>query len=145
MRRSTLVAATLLLAGGVSVLVSPGLADEVEVVRIEIAAPLTVSSASDDKEIENSARLAFEDASRRSPMLANLPVRFELVAQDDQGDSRITSQICPLRTGTIHVLDQHGRNIIRALKGDLRLVCVFNPDLAGDETHTGDGSFKPTS
>jgi L-ectoine synthase len=49
-------------------------------------------------------------------------------------------RLCP---GTIYVLDQHDRHIVRALKGDLRLVCVFNPALAGDETHTPDGSFEP--
>jgi L-ectoine synthase len=30
---------------------------------------------------------------------------------------------------------------VRAINGDLRLVCVFNPALTGFETHTADGSF----
>ncbi|WP_153102206.1 ectoine synthase [Paraburkholderia hayleyella] len=49
----------------------------------------------------------------------------------------------PLRPGTIYVLDKHDRHILRALKGDLRLVCVFNPALAGAETHQADGSYAP--
>jgi L-ectoine synthase len=56
-----------------------------------------------------------------------------------------SGRVFPIRPGTIYVLDQHDRHIIRALKGDLRLVCVFNPALAGGETHTADGSFEPIS
>jgi L-ectoine synthase len=33
---------------------------------------------------------------------------------------------------------------VRAVKGDLRLVCVFNPPLVGDETHRDDGSYAPS-
>jgi L-ectoine synthase len=47
-----------------------------------------------------------------------------------------------LRPGTVYVLDRHDRHIVRALRGDLRLVCVFRPALAGDETHTPDGSYE---
>jgi branched-chain amino acid transport system substrate-binding protein len=93
MTRSIVAVTAVLLFAGASVLVSPSVADDVEVVRIGFAAPLTGPSASDGKEMENSARLAIEDANRLSPMLANRPVRFELSAQDDQGDPRIASQI----------------------------------------------------
>jgi L-ectoine synthase len=55
-----------------------------------------------------------------------------------------TGQTHPLRPGSIYVLDQHDRHILRALKGDLRLVCVFNPLLVGDETHREDGSYDPS-
>jgi len=48
-----------------------------------------------------------------------------------------------LKPGTIYVLDKHDRHILRAIKGDLRLVCVFNPPLSGNETHQDDGSFPP--
>ncbi|WJF91651.1 ectoine synthase [Paraburkholderia bonniea] len=54
-----------------------------------------------------------------------------------------TGKTYPLRPGSIYVLDKHDRHILRALKGDLRLVCVFNPPLAGDETHEDDGSYAP--
>jgi branched-chain amino acid transport system substrate-binding protein len=93
MTRSIVAVTAVLLFAGVSVLVSPSVADDIEVVRIGFAAPLTGPSASDGKEMENSARMAIEDANRLSPMLANRPVRFELSAQDDQGDPRIASQI----------------------------------------------------
>jgi L-ectoine synthase len=47
----------------------------------------------------------------------------------------------PLRPGTLYVLNQHDRHILRAIKGDLRLVCVFSPALAGSETHDEHGGF----
>lgn len=47
----------------------------------------------------------------------------------------------PIRPGTVYTLDQHDRHILRALKGDLRLVCVFTPALTGDERHNSDGSY----
>jgi L-ectoine synthase len=47
-----------------------------------------------------------------------------------------------LRPGSLYALDQHDRHKIQ-VKSDLRLVCVFNPALAGGETHDADGSFPP--
>lgn len=54
-----------------------------------------------------------------------------------------TGQVYPIRPGVVYVLDKHDRHILRALRGDLRLVCVFNPPLQGDETHSPDGSYEP--
>lgn len=48
----------------------------------------------------------------------------------------------PLLPGTIYALDKHDEHIVRALKGDLRLVCVFNPALTGFETHNDEGSYE---
>lgn len=48
-----------------------------------------------------------------------------------------------LRPGSVYVLDKHDRHVVRAIKGDLRLVCVFTPALAGEETHTEDGGYEP--
>lgn len=47
----------------------------------------------------------------------------------------------PVRPGTIYVLENHERHVLRATKGDLRLVCVFNPALVGNEVHQADGSY----
>jgi L-ectoine synthase len=54
-----------------------------------------------------------------------------------------TGHTFQLRPGSIYVLDQHDRHVVRALRGDLRLVCVFRPALAGGETHTSEGSYDP--
>lgn len=47
----------------------------------------------------------------------------------------------PIRPGTLYALDKNDRHILRATQGTLRLVCVFNPALAGTETHAADGSY----
>ncbi|WP_109476900.1 ectoine synthase [Paraburkholderia sp. C35] len=48
-----------------------------------------------------------------------------------------------LGPGSVYVLDKHDRHLVRAIKGDLRLVCVFTPALAGEETHTAEGGYEP--
>jgi L-ectoine synthase len=47
----------------------------------------------------------------------------------------------PIRPGTIYALDQHDEHILRATKGDLRLVCVFYPPVVGTETHNAGGGY----
>jgi hypothetical protein len=53
-----------------------------------------------------------------------------------------TGTIWPIRPGTMYALDKHDRHILRATKGDLRLVCTFSPALSGRETHDADGSYR---
>ncbi len=48
----------------------------------------------------------------------------------------------PIAPGTMYALDLHEKHILRALKGDLRLICGFSPALTGRETHDEDGSYK---
>lgn len=52
-----------------------------------------------------------------------------------------TGEEFPLSAGSVYVLDNHEPHILRAAKGDLRLVCVFTPALSGSETHDADGSY----
>ena len=47
-----------------------------------------------------------------------------------------------IRPGTIYALDQHDEHILRATKGDLHLVCVFNPPVVGTEIHNADGGYE---
>lgn len=56
-----------------------------------------------------------------------------------------TGQTWPIAPGTLYALDQHDEHILRATEGDLRLVCVFNPPLGGEETHRSDGSYAPST
>jgi L-ectoine synthase len=44
--------------------------------------------------------------------------------------------------GAVYALDQHDRHILRSPSG-ARLVCVFNPALAGTERHV-DGGYEPS-
>ncbi len=46
----------------------------------------------------------------------------------------------PLKTGTLYALDAHDHHYLRA-STELRLLCVFNPPLWGDEVHDADGSY----
>ena len=49
----------------------------------------------------------------------------------------------PIEPYTLYALDKNDRHTVRALGGDLRLVCVFNPALSGQEVHRADGSYAP--
>lgn len=42
--------------------------------------------------------------------------------------------------GTLYVLDQHDKHILRAFD-ELELVCVFNPPLIGREVHNAEGAY----
>lgn len=46
----------------------------------------------------------------------------------------------PIADGTMYCLDGHERHILRA-ETDLRMVCVFDPPVTGQETHDGDGAY----
>jgi L-ectoine synthase len=52
-----------------------------------------------------------------------------------------TGKTFPISPGTLYALDQNDEHILRAISGDLRLVCVFNPALSGQEKHQADGSY----
>ena len=56
-----------------------------------------------------------------------------------------TGKSFPIAPGTLYALDRHDEHILRATEGDLRLVCVFNPPLSGEERHRPDGSYAPSA
>jgi L-ectoine synthase len=49
-------------------------------------------------------------------------------------------KIYPIKPGIMYALDNHDKHYLRAFS-QLRLMCVFNPALAGNETHLPDGSY----
>ena len=55
------------------------------------------------------------------------------------------SIVYPIKPGTLYALDKHDRHYLRAYGKDLRLLCVFNPPLMGDEIHDEDGSYVKSS
>lgn len=63
------------------------------------------------------------------------------IAGEGEVEEVSTGRIWPLAQGSVYVLDGHERHILRALKGDLRLVCVFTPALSGREVHDASGSY----
>jgi L-ectoine synthase len=56
-----------------------------------------------------------------------------------------TGRSFPIVPGTLYALDQHDEHILRAISGDLRLICVFNPPLTGQEKHQADGSYAASA
>lgn len=51
--------------------------------------------------------------------------------------SGIIHEITP---GTIYILDQHDRHILRATE-EMQMACVFNPPLNGREVHNEEGAY----
>jgi branched-chain amino acid transport system substrate-binding protein len=62
--------------------------EEIKTVRIGVAAPLTGFSASNGKDEENAARLAFEEANAQGIVIGGAKIRFEVDAQDDAADPK---------------------------------------------------------
>ena len=53
-----------------------------------------------------------------------------------------TGEIHQLEKETIYALDKHDRHILRANQGShMRMVCVFNPPVTGQEVHDEDGAY----
>jgi len=55
-------------------------------------------------------------------------------------ESLDTGEIHPILPGTLYILDQHDRHLLRA-EEELELACVFNPPLNGKEVHNQDGVY----
>ncbi|WP_322864931.1 ectoine synthase [Aquicoccus sp. G2-2] len=63
------------------------------------------------------------------------------IAGEGEVENVATGEVFPLRPGTLYTLDRHEAHILRALKGEMRLVCIFTPALTGREVHDEDGSY----
>ncbi len=49
-------------------------------------------------------------------------------------------QVYPIEPGTIYVLDQNDKHILRGFE-EMKLACVFNPPLHGKEVHNAEGAY----
>ncbi|MFV8819050.1 ectoine synthase [Haliea sp. E17] len=47
----------------------------------------------------------------------------------------------PITPGTLYVLDQHDRHMLRAFE-EMKMACVFNPPLSGKEVHNAEGAYE---
>lgn len=65
------------------------------------------------------------------------------IAGEGEVTALSTSKTYRLQPFTVYALDQNDRHTVRAINGDMRLVCVFNPALSGREIHGDDGSYGP--
>lgn len=50
-------------------------------------------------------------------------------------------RVHPIEAGTIYILDQHDRHILRAFD-EMKMACVFNPPLNGKEVHNAEGAYE---
>lgn len=50
----------------------------------------------------------------------------------------------PIKPGTIYILDQHDKHILRAFS-EMKMACVFNPPLTGNEVHNAEGAYELTA
>lgn len=69
------------------------------------------------------------------------------VAGEGEVETLADGKIYPIVPGTVYILDQHDKHLLRA-KTELQLVCAFNPPLHGQEVHDKDGVYpliKPTA
>lgn len=48
--------------------------------------------------------------------------------------------IYPITPGTVYLLDQHDKHILRAFE-EMQMACVFNPPLLGNEVHNVEGAY----
>ena len=51
-----------------------------------------------------------------------------------------TGAVYPISAGTVYALDGNERHLLRA-RTQMRMVCVFNPPLTGNEVHDQDGVY----
>lgn len=49
--------------------------------------------------------------------------------------------VYPIEPGTVYILDQHDRHILRAFE-EMKMACVFNPPLNGKEVHNAEGAYE---
>jgi len=47
----------------------------------------------------------------------------------------------PITAGSIYILDQHDKHILRAFT-EMKMACVFNPPLNGKEVHNAEGAYE---
>ncbi|QEP44800.1 ectoine synthase [Ectothiorhodospiraceae bacterium BW-2] len=64
------------------------------------------------------------------------------VAGDGEIEDLASGEIHPIRDGTLYLLNNHDRHILRGGSEDMRLICAFNPPVTGHEKHDADGAYS---
>lgn len=61
-----------------------------------------------------------------------------------EGEGEVITQpdgkVYPISAGTLYALDKHDHHLLRA-RTQMRMVCVFNPPLVGNEVHDENGVY----
>lgn len=62
-----------------------------------------------------------------------------------EGDGEIETladgKIYPIEVGTLYILDKHDKHLLRGGSKDMKMACVFNPPLSGNEVHDENGVY----
>lgn len=51
-------------------------------------------------------------------------------------------KVYPIKAGTVYLLNGNERHWLRA-RTKMRMVCIFNPPVTGNEVHDSDGAYRP--
>ncbi|GEL08818.1 ectoine synthase [Salisediminibacterium halotolerans] len=60
---------------------------------------------------------------------------------DGEVETLADNKVHKITANTIYALDQHDEHLLRA-NTDMRMVCVFNPPVTGQEIHDEDGAYQ---
>ncbi len=52
-------------------------------------------------------------------------------------------KVYPISPGTMYLLNKHDKHILRG-KTEMKMACVFNPPVVGDEVHDESGAYPTT-
>ena len=85
---SRLTLRTLALVLGIVVASSSGMVSAQQVVKIGFASPLTGPQANYGKDNQNGAQLAIDELNAKGTTIGGQPVKFQLLAEDDQADPK---------------------------------------------------------
>lgn len=50
-------------------------------------------------------------------------------------------KVYPISSGSIYILNNHDKHILRCFK-EMKMACVFNPPLKGEEIHNSEGAYE---
>lgn len=129
---------SLVAAAAATVACTAALAQDVQVVKIAHAGPLSGGIAHIGKDTENGVRLALDDLNAQNLVIGGKKIKFELAAEDDAGDPRqataVAQKLCDQKVAGVVGHLQSGTSIPAAAVYDKCGVphitaAATNPDL----------------
>ena len=66
------------------------------------------------------------------------------VAGNGKIEDLATGTVHPIQDGTMYALNLHDEHYLYGGSEDMRLICVFNPPITGNEVHGEDGAYPPS-
>lgn len=129
---------SLVAAAAATVACTAALAQDVQVVKIAHAGPLSGGIAHIGKDTENGVRLALDDLNAQNLVIGGKKIRFEIAAEDDAGDPRqataVAQKLCDQKVAGVVGHLQSGTSIPAASVYDKCGVphitaAATNPDL----------------